>query len=497
MLRGRCCYCILCSLITFVAAWIFLFATPQAAFSQTKQTVSFIQDVAPIFKKNCFACHDAKTRKGKLDLTTYATFRKGGTKDDPIEVGQPKFSILMLMLTDKGPNRMPPKEFNALKKEELEIIAKWIKEGAKLDKGIDPKDDLIRELRVRWTPPAPPEKYSRGVLINAITFTPDGKQVAVGGYHEVTFWDVASGKLQKRLFTRSERAHEMVFLPDGKLVIAGGRPGQEGNVRIYNLKGNSKMLGGVTVLDGVKDKSVFLKELVDTDDTIYAVAVSSDGKRMAAGGCDRTIRVWDLDNDVNKIKLNQTIENHADWILGLAFSEDGKHLATASRDKTAKVWNLEKKESLLTFPSHQEYVYDVTLLPKRKLGVSVGGDRNARFFTNDPKSKNNGKQTRAMGGHGGQIFELAFHNDAKLPLLATCSEDKTVRLWNAANYQALRTLTGHNDWVFCVALSPDGKLVASGAADGQVRIWNTTDGKLVKEFNASPGYTPATTASKK
>ena len=68
------------------------------------------------------------------------------------------------------------------------------------------------------------------MTITALAFTPDNQKLVVGGHHELTVWDVADGKLEKRIHTRAERAMAMVFLPDGKLAVAGGRPGQEGDV---------------------------------------------------------------------------------------------------------------------------------------------------------------------------------------------------------------------------------------------------------------------------
>src|SRR5438034_4629593 len=243
MLRSRhwCC-CILCSLIGLALTWLMFFASQPAASAQTpKGPVSFINDVAPILKENCFACHDAKKKKGKFEMTSYAKFREGGSKDDPVTPGNPRESVIIELLTATGAGRMPPREAGEpLPKEKVAVIAKWIEEGAKLDPGLDPKAELMRELRVRWKPPQPPIAYKTFVNINALLFTPDNKKLIVGGYHELTVWDVGTAKLEKRIYTRAERAYSMAFLPDGKLVVAGGRPGQEGDVRVYNLAGNAK-----------------------------------------------------------------------------------------------------------------------------------------------------------------------------------------------------------------------------------------------------------------
>jgi WD40 repeat protein len=476
MLRTRPCYCLLCALVGLAVAWLLLGDVPAAFAQGSKGPVSFINDVAPILKENCYACHDAKKKKGKLEMTSYETFRKGGTKEDPIEAGKAKESYLIDVLTSTGANRMPPKDAgDPLPKEKIDIIARWINEGAKLDQGIDPKAEILRELRKRWTPPKAPVAFKVPVTINALAFTPDNKRVVVGGYHELTIWSAEDGKLDKRIATRAERAHAMLFLPDGTLAVAGGRPGQEGDVRIYDINAGT---------DGVNDKKVFLKEFVQTDDSLFALALSADGTKLASAGCDRIVRVWDLPSG----KLEHSIENHADWVLGLAFSADGKYLASASRDKTAKIWDLAAKESLVTFPDHQNPVYGVAVTPDGKLGISVGEDNNVRLWEATDAGKKIGKQAKTMTGHTKAVFRLALNTKVTPNLLATCSADGTVRLFDPIKGSALKDFKGLTDWVYAVAISPDGTLVAGGAWNGEVRVWKVSDGSVQTAFNASPGY---------
>lgn len=484
MTRRRVCACILCAVATALFAVLFLAAPPSISAQEKGPPISFIKDVAPILKENCFACHDSKKKSGKYDMTTFEKLMAGGNDGGPIVAGKPKDSDFHELMVTTEERRMPPRKDNlsAVSANKAAVIGRWIAEGAKLDAGVDPKADLIRELRVRWTPPIPPIQYPFPTIVNALAFTPDGKSVVAGGHHELTVWSVPEGKLQKRIFTRAERAYAMAFLPDGKLVVAGGRPGQEGDVRVYDISGTPKKLAdGYEGLDGIHDSKVMLKQLLDSEDSVLCLAVSPDGKRLAAGGCDRAVRVWDLSSGVTSAKLEQTIENHADWVLGLSLSADGKYLATAARDKTAKVWDLKAKESLMTFPEHQAIVYGVALNSDATAGFSVGADKQLRTW----KPTGEGKQVKNAGGHGDEVYKVVFNPKSKM--LATSSADKSVRLWDADKLSSTKTLSGLTDYVFALTFSADGNLVAAGSYDGEVRVWKVTDGSQVTAFNASPG----------
>ena len=475
------CFCILCAIVAAAIALLFALA-PSSAMAQTKP-VSFINDVAPILKENCFACHDAKKRSGKLDMTSFEKFMAGGGSDAPVTAGKPDESFLLELVSAKGNKRMPPEgKGQPLSKEQIAVIHNWVKEGAKFDTGLDAKADLVRELRLRWKPPAPPSVYPFPTIVNAVVFTPDNQHLVAGGHHELTIWNIVSGKLEKRIATRAERAYAMLFLAAGQLVVAGGRPGQEGDLRVYDINGPAKTENAVAVLNGVDDPKVMLKQLLDADDSVLALALSPDGKKLAAGGCDRVVRVWDVSAGYASAKLEQSIENHADWVLGLALAADDKHLFSASRDKTAKVWDLVAKESVLTFPDHQAPVYGVAVKADGKTGFSVGEDKQLRAWN----AGGEGKQIRATPGHNDFVLKLIAHPTQ--PLLLTASADKTVQVWNVDSGKAVRTLSGLTDHVFALAVSPDGNLVAAGSYAGEVAVWKLADGATVRQFNASPGY---------
>ena len=494
MFRSQVCLFVLCALIGLALIMLFLFgrSQPEAraqAVSSAKQSVSFINDVAPILKDNCFACHDSKKKKGKLDMTTFENFRKGGSRGDPIEAGKPEESVLIDMLSRPDSGRMPPKEAGAaLPSAKIDVIRQWIKEGAKLDAGLDPRADLFRELRIRWQPPVPPLSYKVPVAVTALAFTPDSKALVVGGYHELTVWEIDAAKLGRRLRTRAERAYALAALPDGKLIVAGGRPGQEGDVRVYDLDAPAgKAVRGVTFLDGVNDRRVLIAELGDSDDAVLAIALSHDGKKLAAAGCDRLVRIWDISAGAAAARLEHSIANHADWVFGLAFSGDDKYLLTASRDNTARIWDLAAATSVATFLGHQNIVHGVTLSADGTKAASVGEDGALRIWHATDRDKKIGKEIKVgKDGHSGPIFQLAVREDQKRPLAATCGADGTVKLWDLAAGKATRTMTGLSDYLYAVAISPDGLLVAAAGWNGEVGVWKMGDGTMVKRFSASP-----------
>jgi len=444
-------------------------ATPPAAApgaAAAAGPVSFMKDIAPIFVQNCIACHNPKKSESKYTMTTFAQLAKGGQQGDGVnlEPGDPDASFLVELIRPDGSPRMPYKQ-DPLPADKVALIERWVKEGAKYDGG-DTKEDWPTVLR-RSTPVVIPEAYPTTVAITALAFSPDNSAVAASGFHEITLWKSADGTLDRRLNGLAERVYEVAYSPDGKwMATASGDPGQFGSVKLWLAEPNG---GGKPVRD-----------LLESNDCVFAVAFSPDSKLLAAAGADRAIRVWDVESG----KELALIEDHADWILDVAFSPDGKRLVSASRDKTSKVFDVEKKESLVTFPGHGQTVYTAAFHPDGKRVFSGGEDNLIRIWGPD----NDGKQSGQIGGFGGPVFRLQFTPDGK-ELLA-CGPDKAVRVFNAANNAAVRSLAGHTDWIYSFAISPDGKTVASGSWDGEVRFWNLADGKPGKTIVAAPGYKP-------
>jgi dipeptidyl aminopeptidase/acylaminoacyl peptidase len=439
----------------------------KGALAPSGKAVSFIRDVAPILVENCIACHNSRKSESKYVMTTFTQLAKGGQQGEGItlEPGEPDESKLVELIRLDGQPRMPFK-LEPLPPEKIALIERWVSEGAKYD-GASPGEDWTILLRRNQSVKVP-EVYPVTVPITAVKFSRDGATIAASGYHEITFWKTADGALDRRMGGLAERIYDIAYSPDGKwMATASGDPGVFGVVKLWIPEPG----GGKAVRD-----------LVETQDVVFALAFSPDSTKLATAGADRAIRVFEVQSG----KLLAQIEDHADWIFGVAFSADGKRLASASRDKTAKVFDLEKKESLVTFPGHGQPVYTVSFTPDGKSIATGGEDNRIRIWNPDA----DGKQTREIAGFGGTVFKLLFTPDGQTLLAA--SGDRKVGVFKATGSQ-VRKLEGHKDWVYSLSVSQDGKTVASGSWDGEVRLWNLADGKPIRTIIAAPGYKPNTT----
>jgi mono/diheme cytochrome c family protein len=106
-----------------------LLALALSASAQDKKPVSYEKDLQPIFKQSCLSCHKADKKKGKLDMSTYDALMKGGKQGPAVKAGDPAKSILVEMITGAEPEM--PEKGDKLKPEQIELISRWIKEGAK------------------------------------------------------------------------------------------------------------------------------------------------------------------------------------------------------------------------------------------------------------------------------------------------------------------------------------------------------------------------------
>ncbi|RYP19456.1 hypothetical protein DL767_009644 [Monosporascus sp. MG133] len=211
--------------------------------------------------------------------------------------------------------------------------------------------------------------------------------------------------------------------------------------------------------------SACLSTLAGHDDSVFSVAFSPDGSRLASGSDDRTVKVWDAATGA----CLSTLAGHRDLVISVAFSPDGSRLASGSWDCTVKVWDAATGACLLMLEGHGDLVNSVTFSPDGRRLASGSDDCTVKVW-----DAATGACLSTLAGHGDLVISVAFSPDGSR--LASGSNDCTVKVWDAATGACLSTLEGHGDSVKSVAFSPDGSRLASGSWDCTIKVWDAVTG---------------------
>jgi WD40 repeat protein len=216
---------------------------------------------------------------------------------------------------------------------------------------------------------------------------------------------------------------------------------------------------------------------------ITTLAYAPDGKTLASGAEDRTVRLWDTQSG----ELRAVLPGYTWAHYGVAFSPDSKLVAVASSElgprdtwlDTIGVWDVRTGQLKSTLRGHQKLIWHLAFSPDGKILATASFDKTARLW--DPLT---GRALAVLEGHAGEVWWLAFSPDGTL--LATGGGDKKARLWDVRTGTSLAVLEGHADRVGAVAFSPDGRTLATGSTDGTARLWDVRTRQLKATL---PGHT--------
>ncbi|KAK4164711.1 hypothetical protein QBC43DRAFT_317354 [Cladorrhinum sp. PSN259] len=199
---------------------------------------------------------------------------------------------------------------------------------------------------------------------------------------------------------------------------------------------------------------------------IVSIAFSPDGKMIASGSWDKTVRLWNTATGV----CDYILEGHTDRIYSIAFSPDGKTIASGSFDETVRLWNSTTGVCEYMLKGHTASIESIAFSLDGKMVASGSPDKTVRLWNTAT-----GVCDYILQGHISEIQGIAFSPDGKI--IASGSWDKTVRLWNTATGVCDYILEGHTDRIYSIAFSPDGKMIASGSRDRTVRLWRPPTSK--------------------
>ena len=474
-----------CLRFSWQCLWITLLAVclgipAQRVLHGEEPTISFKRDVAPIFLKNCVACHDARKAEGGYRIDTFAELSKPGDSGiEPLKGNADEDAELLRRLTTTDQFERMPAETEALSADEIKVVADWLAAGAKFD-GDDPDKRLAFVVPPRDYPPAP-SHYPAPLKVTAVAFSQEDDRIYSGGYHEILVWDT-EGNLKSRIGNVGQQTFSILIPPESDQPQGNGEqtgvgtakalPGAGDDSRRYLVvaSGSPGFGGDVRLIDLVDQKVTAV--LTRCDDVILDLAFRPDGKRLAIASADKTIRIVDMDT----LQVRQKLLSHADFVTALAWSNDGTRLVSASRDKSAKVFDAETGQLLISYQGHGNAVRGVFVLADGKQVVSSGNDRKLhRWNIADAKKT----AEVAIGGEG---YRIAGSDSYVL----VPSSDKRLLKIDLQQNKIATEFKGHEDWVLCSALDSAQTRVVTGAHDGEIRVWNVTDGTLLSRWPARP-----------
>ncbi|KAK6912509.1 WD40 repeat [Dillenia turbinata] len=271
-------------------------------------------------------------------------------------------------------------------------------------------------------------------------------------------------------------------------------------------------------LSSVSLPSVSFYTFINTHNSLNCSSMSHDGSLVAGGFSDSSVKVWDMaklglqadnfsailqgENDsattervvgANGGKRSYTLfQGHSGAVYSANFSPLGDFLLSSSADSTVRLWSTKLNANLVCYKGHNYPVWDVQVAnlpaiflvmfnifsplvefsPVGHYFASCSHDRTARIWSMDRL-----QPLRIMAGHLSDVDCVQWH--ANCNYIATGSSDKTVRLWDVQSGECVRIFIGHRSMILSLAMSPDGRYMASGDEDGTIMMWDLSTGRCV------------------
>lgn len=476
----------------------------EPAAMETTESPSFARDILPIFRAQCQGCHQPAQKRGGYDMVSFEHLLAGGESGTAAIVpGKPDESYLLRQITpDASGKAEMPRDKPALSAAEIDRVRRWISAGAVNDSpSVESPFDAEH-----------PPSYTRQPVITSMDVSPDGKWLAVSGFHEVLVFALpsdATPQLARRWIGRSARIESVRFSPDGsRLAVAGGLPGRLGEIQVWKVQEDELQLS-----------------LAHGNDSLYGASWSPDGKLIAFGAPDNGVRI--IESDSGKQVLFQGA--HSDWPLDTQFSLDGSHLISVGRDRTAKLIEVGTQRFIDNITSITPGVLKggiaaIRRHPQRDEIAVASADGVPKVYGIHRHSRrvigDDANLRRRFPAMVGRVESVAYNSDGTrlacassdltqgevavftyLPVESIPDDIKSLQEKSPGGWSAeerarmesfhtsgVKTVTRvrTNSGMYSVVFHPQTNELYAGGLDGTIRVIDPTSGKIVREFPAAP-----------
>jgi len=412
-----------------------------------------------------------------------------------------------------------------------------------------------------WKESATFSHVTERVDYHDLVFSPDGRYLVVASTQDaVKFLDVATWQVVKEFQGHTRGTYQIAFSPDGALLVSAC---DDGSLRLWDVEtgdtiktirgyreniavdlssdgtliafsgqgegvqvwavspaaANSSpaptpvpqaVAGALPITPDTVEEIELLRALEGHTGRVYGLDFSSDGRLLASGSWDGTIRLWDMEtwqqvglvnqdgqwqvffvpDDAHVASANGTIVDVASGEIvhtlegrnpHVTFSPDGAWMALAGYNAPIDIWDVKAWQVVQTLAGHTDRVFGLAFSPDGRLLASGSGrgPSDVSDFVVKVWDIASGSEVHTLQGHSGDVHAVAFAPDGTL--VASASTDNTVRVWDVQSGALVHTLR-HGNGLYGVAFSPDGSLVAAACCDRTVKLWDVASGRLLRSL---------------
>ncbi|HEY1051063.1 MAG TPA: c-type cytochrome domain-containing protein [Prosthecobacter sp.] len=506
---------------------LIILATVCSSTASLAADLDFYQDVYPFLKANCISCHNKTTTKADLNMETPELMIKGGESGPAIVPGKSAESLIVAASRHTQDMEMPPPNNKSgavnLTPEEIDTLRQWIDEGA--------KTSVQQQRAVAWRPLTPSVDP-----IYSVAMTKDGRYAACGRSNHIYLYDLATRQFVAQISDPAEKggaAHRALvqslsFSPDGTRLASGSFR----EVKIWRLE--QKKVEAKPLAAAPADAAL-VKKITDASKlAVSSSAASADGKQIATGCADGSVRVWDAASAKQVIELRGSVATQQkvaalDWTIAAQTLEQSFQKAEIARMETQN-----KALDVLLGKANDAIVAMKKVLPEKQKAAQPAADATAAAqmavdeaisklpagktdaaLEKELKSAQDKLITAKMAEVSAQAAVSAAESNVKdaeddvkriteskaknataiTAANATAATAKAAQDKAGAELAALKQAQAKTTAKpVAVAFSGDAQRVAAMFDDGVLRVWAAATGMPIEESNTNATATTTLTA---